>query len=83
MALRDAQAMAVPLVLLQARDECNSVDRGASKRLPNVPNMYHTGNMHRVFLRHKGMRGRLTRKLNATVGLVHDHLTALSSDVVR
>ena len=55
-AKRDARAMGVPLVVLQARDECNSVDRVAAMRLLNVANLHNTGDMHGVFSCHRGMR---------------------------
>jgi hypothetical protein len=40
---RDAVEAGVPLVFLQAVDECNSIDREAAQRLLNVPNSHNTG----------------------------------------
>jgi len=80
-ARREARAMRVPLVCLQAYDQCNSVDREAAKRLLNVPNIHNTGDMHGAFLCHRGMCVRLTKKLNATVGLVQNQ-TALIVEFV-
>ena len=37
-AQRDARELGVPLVFLQAADECNTIDRDAAQRLLNVPN---------------------------------------------
>lgn len=45
-AQRDANALGVPLVFLQAIDECNSIDVDAARRLLNVPNMHNTGHIH-------------------------------------
>ena len=41
-ARRDARALGVPLVFLQAADECNTIDRSAALRMLNVPNMHNT-----------------------------------------
>ena len=48
-AKRDARELGVPLVFLQAVDECNTIDREAAQRLLNVPNMHNTGNSGRFF----------------------------------
>ena len=45
-AQRDAKALGVPLVFLQAIDECNSIDADAARRLLEVPNMHNTGHIH-------------------------------------
>ena len=45
-AQRDAKAAGVPLVFLQAIDECNSIDADAARRLLEVPNMHNTGHIH-------------------------------------
>ena len=66
-AKRDAAAAGVPVVCLQMHDECNSIDKDEAMRLLNVPNIHRTGDMHGVFTSHKGMRVRLTKKLNATL----------------
>ena len=42
-ARRDARELGVPLVVLQAGDECNSLDKDAYSRLLNVANIYNTG----------------------------------------
>eukprot|EP00974_Lingulodinium_polyedra_P036983 3547773-Lingulodinium_polyedra.AAC.1 len=39
-ARRDARALGVPLVCLQAVDECNTIDKIATQRLLNVPNLH-------------------------------------------
>ena len=71
-ARRDAYALGVPLVFLQARDQCNSIDRAAALRLLNVPNPHMAGQMHGVLPSHVGMRVRFTVKLNSTQGLVQE-----------
>ena len=42
-ARRDARTLGVPLVFLQAADECNAIDKAAAARLLNVPNLHSTG----------------------------------------
>ena len=74
-ARRDAEAAGVPVVCLQMHDECNSIDKDEAMRLLNVPNLHRTGDMHGVFTSHKGMRVRLTKKLNAT--LVQDQTATI------
>ena len=76
-AKRDAAAIGVPLVCLQAHDECNSIDRDEAMRLLNVPNIHRTGDMHGVFTSHRGMSVRLTKKFNATVGLVQEQTATI------
>ena len=66
-AKRDAAAAGFPVVCLQMHDECNTIDKEAAMRLLNVPNIHRTGDMHGVLTSHKGMRVRLTKKLNATL----------------
>ena len=68
----DARRCGVPLVFLQAADECNTIDRSAALRLLEVPNMHNTGNIHGVLPIHVGMRVRLTAKMNSTLGLVQE-----------
>lgn len=64
-AVRDAHSLAVPLVFLQAVDECNTIDRESAQRLLNVPNLHNTGHIHGVLPSHVGMRVRFTIKLNS------------------
>ena len=71
-ARRDARALGVPLVFLQAADECNTIDRSAAQRLLNVPNIHKTGHMHGVLPAHIGMRVRFTIKLNSSLGFVQE-----------
>ena len=61
-ARRDARRLGVPLVFLQAVNECNMIqgDPDAGRRLLNVPNMHKTGDIHGVFSAHIGMEVRLT-----------------------
>ena len=46
-------------------------------RVLNIPNIHRTGDMHGVFTSHKGMRVKLTKKLNSTVGLVQDQTATI------
>ena len=55
------------MVCLQMHDECNSIDKDEAMRMLNVPNIHRTGDMHGVFISHKGMRVRLTKKLNVSL----------------
>ena len=71
-AKRDARELGVPLVFLQAVDECNTIDREAAKRLLNVPNMHNTGNIHGVLPSHVGMRVKFAIKVDSRLGLVQD-----------
>ena len=71
-AKRDARELGVPLVFLQAVDECNTIDREAAQRLLNVPNMHNTGNIHGVLPAHVAMRVRFVIKVNSRLGLVQD-----------
>lgn len=76
-AKRDAAAAGVPMVCIQMHDECNSIDRDEAMRVLNVPNLHRTGDMHGVSTSHKGMRVRLTKKLNSSVGLVQDQTATI------
>ena len=71
-ACRDARHLGVPLVFLQAADECQTLDKDAYTRLLNVANLYNTGRIHGVFPCHTGMRVRFTGKFNGTYGLVQE-----------
>jgi hypothetical protein len=71
-ARRDAHVLEVPLVCLQAADECQTLDKEAYSRLLNVANIYKTGKVHGVFPAHVGMRVRFTGKFNAAYGLVQE-----------
>lgn len=68
----DALEAGVPLVFLQAVDECNTIDREAAQRLLNVPNLHNTGHIHGVLPAHIGMRVRFTIKVNSRLGLVQE-----------
>jgi len=69
-ARRDARVLGVPLVFLQAADECQTLDKEAYSRLLNVANIYKTGQIHGVLPAHIGMRVRFTNKFNGAYGLV-------------
>ena len=69
---RDAMELQVPLVFLQAADECNTIDRDAAQRLLNVPNMHNTGHIHGVLPAHIRMRVRFAIKVNSQLGLVQE-----------
>ena len=71
-ARRDAHVLAVPLVFLQAADECQTLDADAYSRLLNVANIYNTGRIHGVLPAHVGMRVRFTGKFNGAYGLVQE-----------
>ena len=71
-AARDAQAMGVPLVFLQAVDQCSTLSGDLARRLLNVPNLHNTGAIPGVLPAHVGMEVRLTQKLNAVLGLVQE-----------
>ena len=63
-ARRDARTLGVPLVFLQAADECNAIDRAAAARLLCVPNLHNTGHVPGILPAHVGMRVRFTAKYN-------------------
>ena len=71
-ARRDARVLEVPLVFLQAADECQTLDAAAYSRLLNVANIYKTGRIHGVLPAHVGMRVRFTGKFNGAYGLVQE-----------
>ena len=71
-ARRDARVLEVPLVFLQAADECQTLDTDAYSRLLNVANIYKTGRIHGVLPAHVGMRVRFTGKFNGAYGLVQE-----------
>lgn len=62
----------MPLVWLQAADECQTLDKAAYCRLLNIANIYNTGKIHGVLPAHIGMRLRFTGKFNAAYGLVQE-----------
>ena len=68
----DARVLEVPLVFLQAADECQTMDANAYSRLLNVANIYNTGRIHGVLPAHVGMRVRFTGKFNGAYGLVQE-----------
>ena len=71
-ARRDARVLEVPLVFLQAADECQTLSTDAYPRLLNVANIYKTGRIHGVLPAHVGMRVRFTGKFNGAYGLVQE-----------
>ena len=78
-ARRDARELGVPLVFLQAVDECNTIDREKAVRLLNVPNIHNTGHIHGVLPVHIGMEVRFTAKLNSKLGLVQEQRATVLS----
>ena len=66
----------MPLVFLQAVDECQTVDQQkrdeTMARLLNFPNMHMTGDIHGVLAAHVGMRVRLAAKVSQELGLVQE-----------
>ena len=73
----------MPLVFLQAADECNTIDRDAAQRLLNVPNMHNTGNIHGVLPSHIGMRVRFAIKVNSRLGLVQEQRATIVDFVFK
>ena len=72
-ARRDARALEVPLVFLQAADECQTIkDKESYSKMLNVANIYNTGRMHGVLPAHVGMRVRFAGKFNGKYGLVQE-----------
>ena len=71
-AQRDAKALGVPLVFLQAVDHCSTFSGDLARRLLNVPNLHNTGQIPGVLPAHVGMEVRLTQKWNGTFGLVQE-----------
>jgi len=72
-AQRDARALGVPLVFLQAADECNTLtENGIRLRMLEVVNLHKSGDAHGVFVSHEFMRVRFSQKLNAAAGLVQE-----------
>ena len=67
----------VPLVFLQAADECQTLDAEAYSRLLNVANIYNTGRIHGVLPAHVGMRVHFTGKFNAAYGLVQEQRASI------
>ena len=80
-ARRDARVLEVPLVFLQASDECQTVDANAYLRLLNVANIYNTGRIHGVLPAHVGMRVRFTGKFNGAYGLVQEQRATIADFV--
>jgi hypothetical protein len=69
-ARRDARVLGVPLVFLQAADECQTLNKADYSRLLNIANIHNTGRIHGVLPVHIGMRVRFTNKFNSAYGLV-------------
>jgi hypothetical protein len=82
-ARRDARSLGVPLVFLQAVDECNTIDASAAQRLLNVPNHHNTGHIHGVLAGHAGMRVRFATKMNSTLGLVQEQRATIVTFVFK
>ena len=76
-ARRDARVLEVPLVFLQAADECQTIDANAYSRLLNVASIYSAGRIHGVLPAHVGMRVRFTGKFNGAYGLVQERRAAI------
>ena len=75
-ARRDARVLEVPLVFLQAADECQTIqDKATYSRMLNVANIYKTGRIHGVLPAHVGMRVRFAGKFNGAYGLVQEQGT--------
>ena len=68
----EATSCGVPLVFLQAVDQCNTITPEDARRLLNVPNAHNTGNIPGVLPAHEGMMVRLQQKIDATLGLVQE-----------
>ena len=61
----------MPLVFLQAADECNTLQANSARlRMLEVVNAHNAGHAHGVLLPHEGMRVRFTQEIDATAGLV-------------
>ena len=76
-ARRDARRLGVPLVSLQAVDECNASqgDPDGGRRLLNAPNMHKTGDIHGVLPARVGMGVRFTvaqEKLKKKLGIARE-----------
>ena len=78
-ARRGAREAQVPLVFLQAVDECNTIDGDAARRLLNVPNPHNTGHIHGVLPVYAGMEVRFTAKVNSQLGLVQEQRATVLS----
>ena len=68
----DSVTCGVPLVFMQAVDQCNTITPEEARRLLNVPNPHNTGNIPGVLPAHEGMMVRLQQTIDATLGLVQD-----------
>ena len=66
-ARRDARALAVPLVFLQAAYECSTLDKDSYSRLRNVANIYNTGRRHGALPAHVSMSVRFTGEFNTEI----------------
>ena len=71
-AVLDAKELQVPLVFLQAADECCDLKQDAAFRFLNMTNPDKTGHMHGVFPCHIGMDIRFLAKLDGDAGMVQD-----------
>ncbi|CAK0887182.1 unnamed protein product [Prorocentrum cordatum] len=83
-ARRDARRLGVPLVFLQAVDECGTIqgEPDAGRRLLNVPNMHKTGDIHGVLPARVGMEVRFTavqEELKKKLGLVQEQRATIVS----
>ena len=71
-AVLDAKELQVPLVMLQAADECCDLKQDAAFRFLNMTNPNKTGHMHGMFPCHIGMDIRFLAKLDGDAGMVQD-----------
>ena len=71
-AVLDAKELQVPLVTLQAADECCDLKQDAAFRFLNMTNPNKTGHMHGMFPCHIGMDIRFLAKLDGDAGMVQD-----------
>ncbi|CAK9002078.1 Uncharacterized protein (Fragment) [Durusdinium trenchii] len=71
-AVLDAKELQVPLVMLQAADECCDLKQDAAFRFLNMTNPNKTGHMHGMFPCHVGMDIRFLAKLDGDAGMVQD-----------
>ena len=71
-AVLDAKELQVPLVVLQAADECCGLKQDTAFRFLNMTNPNKTGHMRGMFPCHVGMDIRFLAKLDGDAGMVQD-----------
>ena len=59
--------MGVPLVFLQAVDQCSTLSGELARRLLNVPNLHMTSGIQDVLPAHVGMEVRFTQKMTSAL----------------